>query len=490
MPTLGNYKGRTITPGTDAEVSRQLQQIDSGGPTITTTSKRNGRGEIINPTRADIDAYNSAYETVRADGPIDTSSLNGARPFDFTPPKPATEAAGASAAIASNTDAFTADLAERAKQRETADQDAFSQYLNSVLSSPGETELQDKAYRSTVDPAEAELKDINQQILAEQQALQRRQEALDKNANGMLASGLAIEKERIQTDSIRKQADLSVIQLAKQGKYDSAKQIADRAVAAQFERQKTINDAMRLNYERNKDLFTQAEQRLFETKQGDRERKLEMEAFKEKSRYDQMLKQSDPMYELDLRLKSAAASEAEYKLEVLTNPPPGSADPVTLEAIGKLTDKGRETITATTDTITQLKRIQELVANNSVADLNNPTSEAGRLFQRLSTDVADKMARERTGAVVTKEENGNFKKILGLGLLAQITATPEEISSELDFFIRKHESAATLYDPAGKIRGYLSDTVSSEDTYLDAVDRELGTNDPYAAFLTNYGITK
>jgi len=216
----------------------------------------------------------------RVDDPsfaLNNKTLTDATPFAITPPKPATQADGLLGLIEANTSAFTANQQAQADLARQKEETSFEQYMKAALSSEGEVALTDRAYKETVDPAAEELQDINQQIIAEQVALQRRIEALEKNPHGMFGGALEQEIEQVKTESIRRQADLSVIQMAKQGKYDSAKAIADRAIQAQLEKQRLKLDAFQLNYERNKELFDQAEQRAFESAQFDRETAYQME---------------------------------------------------------------------------------------------------------------------------------------------------------------------------------------------------------------------
>jgi len=207
--------------------------------------------------------------------PISVESLQTpTTPVSVTPPTPSTAMAGLGGVIESNANAYTKDLETKAKAAEVGKKSSLETLIQQQLKAPGEVALTRQAYEGTVDPAQAELKDINQQIFAEQQSSRREIENLRKNPAGFVGQGLENRMRDIENASIAKQADLSVIQLARQGRYDSAKAIADRAVAARLEQQRTVLDTLKFNYEENKDLFTTAEQREFETKQADRERAL------------------------------------------------------------------------------------------------------------------------------------------------------------------------------------------------------------------------
>lgn len=206
---------------------------------------------------------------------ITSESLTQGTPFNIKPTAPGVEAVGLEGSIEEMTKAFNTDLATKTAKAETLKNDTQKSYLDRILGTKGEATLTSEAYKSGVDPAEAELKDINQQIFEEQVSNRKKIEALRKNTRGMFGGALEQEVDRVNRESVAKQADLAVIQLSKQGKYDSAKTIADRAVAAQLETQKNKNEALKVLYEDNKDNFTKAEQRQFESAQADRNRTLD-----------------------------------------------------------------------------------------------------------------------------------------------------------------------------------------------------------------------
>ena len=212
---------------------------------------------------------------------VPTQAFDSSKNISIKPQATSTGAQGMSAQIESmaktNQDTFTRNLEERAKQLEADRATSKDIYLQSLLGSQGEKQLTQEAYAKTVDPLEQELTDINNQIMAEQNAVRRRLQELDKNPQGLFGGALQDEKNRVERESLAKQADLSVIQMARQGKYDSAKEIADRAIQVRLEQQQTINEALKFNYDENKELFTKAEQRAFETAQADRERQLNKE---------------------------------------------------------------------------------------------------------------------------------------------------------------------------------------------------------------------
>jgi hypothetical protein len=220
---------------------------------------------------------------------ITPDTLSAPTPIKVPPAPVSTATAGMQGVLESaqgETDTFLADLTKSRETAQTGKNNALEQYL-STLMAPGEIQQTAQAYaqKGGVDDIQKELDAVNNKILTEQNALRRRIEAIQKMGGG-LASGAGAEIENLERESLAKQADLYVIQMGVQGRFDSAKTIADRAVAAQLEVQRQKQDILGLIYQENKEQFTKAEQREFETKQADRNRKIEEEAANKKSMYE------------------------------------------------------------------------------------------------------------------------------------------------------------------------------------------------------------
>lgn len=201
--------------------------------------------------------------------------------FKVTPPKPSTgfRGLGEQIAVLTGTDDFSRGL-DRDLQIARAGRDsALEQRLNALVNSPTESELEADIFeREGVNRLQEDLDDITSQIRSEQLSRRRKLEALqDNNPDGLFGGALNDEIDRIERDSLRKEADLSIIQLARQERYDSAKTIADRYVDAAFERSRNLIEATKINFEENKELFDSSEQRAFQVRLSDRERELDKE---------------------------------------------------------------------------------------------------------------------------------------------------------------------------------------------------------------------
>jgi hypothetical protein len=243
MASIGQYRGQDITPGSDTDIQQQMAAIDSATP---------------KPAK-----------------PITPGDLSFASPI-AVPPTPTSTA---SAGLQGQMEAFTAGLQAKADASQKTKDASGKMLADAMFSAQGETAITDALYSQDdgVDDRKAELDEINQQILQEQEGLRREIETIENNTEGLTRSGVAGKIDEARRKSLRTQADLAVIQLAKQGRYDSAKAIADRAIAAQLEKQKQTLDTLRFIYEENKQQFDKDDQRAFETAQRNRERALDRE---------------------------------------------------------------------------------------------------------------------------------------------------------------------------------------------------------------------
>ena len=256
----GSYKNKVITPGTDAEVASQIATIDKQAMGVEEMKEP--------PTKPTIPT-----------------------------PRPNTAVSGLLGEIESISDSYTKGIAERAKTRGQAYESSYDEMFDFLEKSKGESQLKDEAYKSAgVDDADEELGQVNDQISAERHALRRRLEKADLNEQGLFGGALADYKDDIERESLAKQADLAIVQMASQGKSDRARSIADRAVDAQMEKDRQKLDLLKLSYEENKDLFTKEESRLFEEQQAERERTFEFDMYKKKADYEALIDRNTYAY--------------------------------------------------------------------------------------------------------------------------------------------------------------------------------------------------
>lgn len=191
-----------------------------------------------------------------------------------TPTSVDTTTPGVLGAVESSMDQFTKTMQENKKNAQQASdtsRTAYTEGLKNAQTESGATAIQYET--QGVNTAQKELDDINSQLQVEQNALRREMERIQDNKTGASMGQVQNMVNEAESKSLRKQADLAVIQMGLQGKFNTAKAIADRAVDASMEREKNTLEALKINYEDNKALFTTAEQREFDTLLSDRERK-------------------------------------------------------------------------------------------------------------------------------------------------------------------------------------------------------------------------
>jgi hypothetical protein len=209
---------------------------------------------------------------------ISATSLAPATPMTLATPAPATQAPGMMAEFQDATDTFTQNLQDQAKLAEAPKTNALNDYIAQLTQAQGVSGLTNDAYavKGGVNDITPELNDINDKMRRESLSLRRQSEAI-ANSGGQSKAQAQAQINNIERESFAKQADLAVIQQAVQGRYDSAKEIADRAVTAKLEKQTNDLAILKFNYEENKDAFTLKEQRAFESMVADRTNKLEEE---------------------------------------------------------------------------------------------------------------------------------------------------------------------------------------------------------------------
>jgi hypothetical protein len=118
--------------------------------------------------------------------------------------------------------------------------------------------------RAAQDKARVEADQYTSQIEQEALAARRATESLQKNnPQGLFGGALQDEVNRLNRDSLSKQADLAILQNAALRKFDTAKSIADRQLELKLEPLKTKLDNLKFFYGENKDILSKADDRAY-----------------------------------------------------------------------------------------------------------------------------------------------------------------------------------------------------------------------------------
>lgn len=233
----------------------------------------------MNPTlTADQKRNEDLAQRVRfGDSPITSEALKATGEFNLpdTPATPATDGLGA--ALEDVPDQFTQNLEQRSQQTEEAKDQSLNDLLTAFTQQQGFEQLTAQTQQEAgLQTLETDLLDINDQLRREELSRRRAVERIESRGGG-LKSGAAAEVANINRQSFSKQADLAIVQLAAQGKYDSARRFAEQKAKALYEQQQNAIELRKFIYQEHKDLFSIAEQRQFEVELNNRERKLNNE---------------------------------------------------------------------------------------------------------------------------------------------------------------------------------------------------------------------
>lgn len=217
-------------------------------------------------TQVETNPYNREST---ADTVIAANNLNDVEPLMEIPDVPTdTSGENTGGALEAFAEQESASIAEQKKKTEEAEAGAagsFSDYIGSLATEDSVEALTFEAEQEAGVPAlEQELNRLNNEMLSEQRALKKETDRLNENAGGGLASGVAAEIRNAQRESYSKQADIAVVQMAAQGRHDSAIKWAQRKAAIMFGEQQRTIDIREKIYNANKDIFDKEDQRLFQ----------------------------------------------------------------------------------------------------------------------------------------------------------------------------------------------------------------------------------
>jgi len=218
-----------------------------------------------------------AAARAKADNTITSESLAPQAEVQVTDPQTGTAMAGLGGALEAQTDSFAQGLTDTRNQREAEKNQSRNDYSSLVANRTGLEGFSLQADQEAgVFEAESALQDINNKLRTEQLA-RRRSNELITSTGGQSKGQAQSQINNVNRESYSKQADMAIVQLAAQGRFNSASALADRKANAMFEQEQNQIDAAKITYEDNKDLYNKAEQREFETALTDRTNRVQAE---------------------------------------------------------------------------------------------------------------------------------------------------------------------------------------------------------------------
>ena len=218
-----------------------------------------------------------AAARAKADNTITPESLAPQAEVQVTNPQTGTAMAGLGGALEAQTDSFAQGLADTRSQREAEKNQSRTDFSSLVANRTGLEGFSLQADQEAgVFEADSALQNINNELRTEQLA-RRRSNELITSTGGQSKGQAQSQINNVNRDSYSKQADMAIVQLAAQGRFNSASALADRKANAMFEQEQNQIDAAKITYEDNKDLYNKAEQREFETALTDRTNRVQAE---------------------------------------------------------------------------------------------------------------------------------------------------------------------------------------------------------------------
>lgn len=258
--------------------------------------------------------------------------------------------------------------------------------------------------RTAQDKAKQEADKFTAQLEQEQLANRRRIEKLRTNTTGMLESGITIEEDRLNRESLSKQADIAILQTAAARNYDTAAAIADRTVAMKLEQSKANLEALKL-----------LDSRAYGEVQAKKERE-----------YKVLERNENTIAQLKLKVAQYAGSNAPSilaKLSAIDTTKPGAFDQA-IKIAGKYASDPL-------DRAIKQAQLNKLNADISVTDSSGSATTVSELFKNPKLKSNEQI--QNAGAVLSSitefGKNINTGKVKGYGFLGG-GFLPEAVSGQ------------------------------------------------------------
>lgn len=216
-------------------------------------------------TRDDIATRANQVVAQQPSGSITSDVLSGnPKPLTLPPPTVQTLTTGTQDYIASQNESIkTAQQQELDQMQKSlaSQKDDILGLIEGIGNSQG---IKNDLYKKEgVDKAKKEVDEFTSRLEAEQHSNRRRIEAIQKNPEGLFAGGMEQEVNRVNSESLTKQADLAILQNNALRRYSTAAEIADRAVEAKLEPMKAKLEGLKFFYAENKADFDKKDDRAY-----------------------------------------------------------------------------------------------------------------------------------------------------------------------------------------------------------------------------------
>lgn len=175
-------------------------------------------------------------------------------------------------------------LAEKAQTEQSTQSDVMKETMRSLVGLPAQqAQMEQKA---GIDEKTELVTKYTNQLEAEQQGLVRQVERIRKNDQGLFGGGMEQEINRVERESLTKQADLALLQSAANRDLSTAQGIIDRKIELMTEPLKLKLQFDQFFYNENKDQLTKAQDRQFQLMANSDKTALDFSASNQKQIHD------------------------------------------------------------------------------------------------------------------------------------------------------------------------------------------------------------
>ena len=399
---------------------------------------------------------------------------------------------------------------QKIADQDKAEKTGATSDISKLLSDIGVVEGKESGYatQAGADAAKEQSDKYQSLIDVESKALKNYKDELYRNPNltTTLVGRLATEQERKSASYI---SDQLINKSIVDRDYDRAISQAERKVEAELAPLKRELDAKKFIFDANIDGWNASEKSVLDNIIKKEERaydeqvktKNDIEALKIEARKngapDSVINAMAKATTLDEALASTgsylmsfADKKAQAELYAINNPSSSSTGLVVPESIKDLKGADRTALTEARATLSEVAELKAIISRNAsnLGSLDVDQTEDAQRFRQLRANIVDKLARERTGAVIGKDERRDFKKILGVGFSQLSLKDSQQVLDGLTTFEQKHKEVQTLIDPDNSITNYLDQTVPLT-TADSIIEKAIGSSNG-SSTLNDYGSSK
>jgi hypothetical protein len=261
---------------------------------------------------------------------------------------------------------------------------------------------------------QAKSKQIENEMMAKSRAYDKQIEEARKNPEGKLIGGLQAQLGDIERQKNSELADLAIQYKVANDDYAGAWQVAQAKIDAEFAPLVARLDTLKSYYQLAQNDMTESEKLQAQTKIREQESALEFERTKQLKTYEQQIRQSDPMYQAQLRTEQAQTANIYDQIRSRNQNDLASGEG-TLN--GKPQTQAQAKVHGFADRLAQANRTISEIGSNFTSFLSFGGSLSNRLqtsdrqaYEQAKRNFVNAILRQESGAVIADSEFASAEK--------------------------------------------------------------------------------